>query len=614
MLSLKRENPHHSCERPKRVRIGATFALFLGGAISIGPAEADYGAAAGTQWTTAGGTPQGTRFSALTQINSNNVSKLIKEYAVKTEVGGRFMGEPLVVGKMMYAVTGYPNMLIAYDLSNKGEIKWQFAPDVNEYSKGANCCGGINRGAAYDDGKDANGVQTQPPKIVFNLLDNTVVAVNASTGKLIWRKNLADPHTGLTMTVAPVIVPGKEDGVKKVITASSSGEMGVRGWIQALDLQTGTPLWRAYNTGPDNDVMIKPEFYNQSKYYKESNLGETSWDSDRSWLLGGSSAWGYLSYDPDTNQLFYGTSQPGVWNADMRPGENKWGSSIFARNADTGYANWAYQVTPHDSWDYDAASENIAVDQAVTKDGIEHDQILVHLNKNGFAYTIDRKSGEVLKANQFVDHVNWVERDNSGNPVLDEFGLPVIQEAMRIRQDSPSKTKVCPSVLGGKGWEPGAFSRTTGLFYMPTFNFCSNLDALKAEFISGAPYMGADYDISLDLSALVDGKYYPSDLIAWDAVNGVRKWRVREEAMIYAGVLATDGNLVFYTTQNPPMLKAVDATTGAPKWSTSLTCNTVGNPISFQGPDGKQRIAVFSDNACSGGSGRGVVNVFKLGR
>lgn len=555
---------------------------------------------AGAEWTTAGGTPEGIRYSELTDITPANAAKLKEEFAFKTGTHGSHMGEPLVVGKTLYVVTPFPNKLIAYDLAS-GKPIWAYAPKISEYAEGANCCGGINRGAAYADGK-----------IVFNLLDNTTVAVDAVTGKEVWRNRLADPHTGVTMTVAPIIAKGK------VITASSSGEMGVRGWIQALDLKTGKALWRAYNTGPDKDVLIGQSFRDNSVYYKGLvDQGATSWPNQRAYLLGGSAAWGYLTYDPELDLLFYGTSQPGVWNADMRCDQaayakdpqkcaNKWGASIFARKPDTGEAVWAYQFTPHDSWDYDAASEAIAVNQTVTVGGVRHDKLLVHFNKNGFAYTFDRATGEVLLAPQFVDEVNWA------NEVDTATGLPDVNEDMRVHQGVLTE-KICPSVLGGKGWEPASFSPKTGLFYAPTFNLCSNLEALKAEFISGAPYMGTDYSIgpASDTS-------YASELIAWDATKGEKLWGVKEQGWIYAGTLTTAGGVVFYSTK-APALKAVDAKTGAPLFNAALQCNTVGNPISFAGADGKQRIAVFSDDKCAAntqgehqtGNG-GWVHVYKL--
>ncbi len=586
--------------RAASVRKDVAFALLLSGGLLLSESVLAV-TGAGAEWTTAGGTPEGIRYSELTDINPDNVGKLVEEYSFKTSTHGSHMGEPLVVGKTLYAVTPFPNKLIAYDLANKGVVKWTYAPGVSEYAKGQNCCGGINRGAVYADGK-----------IIFNLLDNTTVAVDAVTGKEIWRNHQADPHTGVTMTVAPIVAKGK------VITASSSGEMGVRGWVQALDLKTGKTLWRAYNTGPDKDVLIGQNFRDNSVYYKGMvDQGATSWPNQRAYMLGGSAAWGYLTYDPELDLLFYGTSQPGVWNADMRCDQaayqkdarkcdNKWGASIFARKPDSGEAVWAYQFTPHDSWDYDAASEAIAVNQTVTVKGVKHDKLLVHFNKNGFAYTFDRATGEVLLAPQFVDEVTWASEVDTAT------GLPDVNDNMRVHQGVLTEN-ICPSVLGGKGWEPASFSPKTGLFYAPTFNLCSNLEALKAEFISGAPYMGTDYSIGAASDAS-----YASELIAWDATKGEKLWGVKETAWIYAGTLTTAGGVVFYSTK-APALKAVDAANGNPLFSASLQCNTVGNPISFAGADGKQRIAVFSDDNCAAntsgehnkGNG-GWVHVYKL--
>jgi alcohol dehydrogenase (cytochrome c) len=565
-----------------RIRAAVATALLAG---SMMPALADSAPAAGTEWTTAGGTPQGTRYSSLADINATNAGSLIEEFSFKTGVKGSHMGEPLVVGNILYAVTPFPNRLIAYKLTD-GSTKWTYAPNVNRYAKGANCCGGINRGAAYADGK-----------IVFPLLDNTVVAVDASTGKEIWRNKLADPKTGVTMTTAPQVINGK------VIVASNSGEMGVRGWIQALDLATGKALWRGYNTGPDKDVLIGDYFRNNSAYYKGLvDQGATSWPNQKAYYVGGSASWHGITYDPDLNLLIHGTSQPGVWNADMRPGDNKWGASVLARDLDTGEVKWAYQFTPHDNWDYDATSESIPVNQTiVTPDGKTHDKLLVHFNKNGFAYTFDRASGQILLAKQFVNEVNWA----SGIDLT--TGKPILNPDKRVKQGQVTQ-KICPSVLGGKGWEPAAFSPKTGLFYAPTFNLCGNLEALKAEFISGAPYMGSDFSFGA-----ASDTSYTSELIAWDATKGEKKWGVKEAKLIYAGVLTTAGGLVFYTTKDP-MLKAVSDTDGTLKFKVSLACNAVGNPISFAGPDGVQRIAVFSDDNCTGKKtvSGGTVHVYKL--
>ena len=573
-----RASHHSTTMRHTHINRGVMLALMLvGHTLSLGTANAQSGA--GAEWNTAGGTTQGIRYSELADITPANVATLKEEFSFTTGVKGSHMGEPLVIGSILYTVTPYPNKLIAYDLKT-GKTKWTFSPQVNEYAKGVNCCDTINRGAAYADGK-----------IVYNLLDNTTVAVNATTGQLVWQRNTADVHTGVTMAGAPIIAKGK------VFVGTVSGEMGVRGWVQALDLKTGNPLWRAYSTGPDKDVLIGPKFHAFYPKDQGKDVGMTSWPGT-AWQQGGSSVWAYLTYDPELDLLFYGTSQPGVWNPDMRPGDNKWGSTIFARKPDTGEAIWAYQVTPHDNWDYDSISENIAVDQVVNG---KLRNLLVHFDKNGFAYTFDRATGEILLAPPFINDVNWASSIDRGT------GLPLIH-ADKLTHQGIDTENICPSALGAKGWEPGSFSPKTGLFYMPTFNLCMTMHMLKAEYVAGAPYMGNDLKILPGSGVTAAGKSYTSELIAWDATKGKKQWGIQEPAAIYGGILSTAGGLVFYGTQDKSF-KAVDASKGGnPLFSLKMECSTVGNPISFTGPDGKQRIAVFSGvGAMAGGIGGGGV-------
>jgi len=573
-----------SATRPARGRAGWSLALSLAAcALSTGAQPA-----AGAEWTTHAGTLEGTRYSPLTDITPANVGQLKKEFSFRTGVNGSHMGAPLVVGSLLYAVTPYPNKLIAYNLGT-GKTQWTYSPQVNEYAKGVNCCDTVNRGASYADGK-----------IIYNLLDNTTVAVNAATGKLVWRTNLADPHTGVTMTGAPLVANGR------IFVGTSSGEMGVRGWVQALDLKTGKKLWRAYTTGPDADVLIGKNFHAFYPKDQGTDLGVSSWPGT-SWQQGGSSVWAWLTYDPDLDLLFYGTSQPGVWNPDLRvnpnfetdprKSDNKWGTSIFARKPATGEAVWAYQVTPHDNWDYDSISENIAVNQTVTVNGVAHNKLLVHFDKNGFVYTFDRATGQILSAPEF-GFVNWATHIDLAT------GLPEIVDAKRTHQGVLTDN-ICPSALGAKGWEPAAFSPSTGLFYVPTFNFCMSMRMLKAEYIAGAPYMGQDMQILPGPLTNAKGKWFTSELVAWDATTGTKKWGVTEPAAIYSGVLATAGGVVFYGTMDNS-LKAVDANTGASLFKAQLECSTVGSPISFTGPDGRQRVAVFSGVGwLAGGFGTG---------
>lgn len=535
-------------------------------------------AAASAEWTTPGGDLQGTRFSDLTEITTRTVGKLVEDFAVPTGVKASHQGSPLVVGSVMYVVTPFPNRLIAIDLAKKGAILWTFEPGPDDFARGVSCCDVINRGAAYASGK-----------VVYNLLDGSTVAVDAQTGKQIWRKKIGDPRTGETMSGAPLIVKDK------VIVGNAGAELGVRGWIQALDLNTGKSVWKAYSTGPDSDTLMDRTF--RPPYAKDAgiNLGTTSWGGSSLWQQGGGTAWGWVTYDPIQKRIFYGTAQPGVWNADLRPGRNQWASSIIARDPDTGRAAWAYQVTPHDGWDYDSVNENIAVTLPI---GGVNTSVLVHFDKNGFAYTLQRQTGKLLVAKPFT-RVTWATGVNlsTGEPQT---------VAEKATHQGAITTDICPSALGGKDWEPASFSPQTRLFYVPAINLCQDLEPLAAIYIAGTPFTGADVHLKPGAGG------YLGELVAWDATAGQRAWSVQEKFPLYGGTLSTAGGVVFYGTLDG-WFKAVDAKTGKLLFSTKLECGVVSNPISFTGPDGKQRIAVMtgvgwlagglSTGACPAGGG-----------
>lgn len=510
------------------------------------------------QWQTALGTVQGTRFSTLSQITAANVSTLVEDVAVPTGTKAGHQGQPLVVDGVMYVVTPYPNKLIAIDLKRPGTPLWTFNPQPSEFAKGVACCDVVNRGAAYATGK-----------VIYSLLDGTVVAVNARTGRQMWRTRLGNPRAGETMTGAPLVVKNR------VIVGNAGGEMGVRGWVAALDVDTGKQVWKGFNTGPDAEVLIGAKF--KAFYAKDQgvNLGSTTWPGTL-WKQGGATAWSWFTYDPDLNLVYYGTANPGVWNPDMRPGDNKWGAAILARNADTGELIWAYQVTPHDGWDFDAISENILVDLTING---QVRKALVHFDKNGFAYTMDRVTGEVLVAEKFAN-VTWAERVDL------KTGAPQIIPTMQPHEGEKT-SNICPSPLGGKEFAPAAYSPQTSLFYVPGINFCDNFEPLKANYISGTPFLGS----ALELFPGPGG--FMGELVAWNASLGKRAWSVHETLPLYSGVLATAGNVVFYGTLDG-WFKAVNARTGDALFGKHLECGIIGNPITFTGADGKQRVAVYT--------------------
>ena len=555
---LKRRSLPHPA-RAVLARTGAA-ALLLAAALAPGLALAQLAnaAGAGAEWNTPSGTAQATRYSTLADINTANAATLVEEFAFPTGVTASHQGQPLVVGKVMYLVTPFPNKLIALDLANPGKTLWTFDPKGKGYARGVACCDVVNRGAAYADGK-----------IIYNVLDDTTVAVDAKTGKQVWHVKLGDVTTGETLTGAPLIVGNK------VIVGNAGGELGIRGWVQALDLKTGKSLWKAYSTGPDADVLIGPGFHPFYAKDRGVNLGTSTW-AGTSWKQGGSTSWAWMSYDPGLNLLYYGTGNPGVWNPDLRPGDNKWGATIFARNPDTGQAVWAYQLTPHDGWDYDAVNESIVADLPIAG---RTRQVIVHFNKNGFAYTIDRATGEVLVAQKFGE-VTWADHVDLAT------GLPAVNPGMNPHEGVITNN-ICPSPLGVKDWEPAAFSPKTGLFYVPAINFCDNLEPLRALYIAGTPFMGADVNF-----VPAPGGFL-GELAAWDASAGRKLWSVHENLPLYGGVLATAGNVVFYGTLDR-WFRAIDATTGTVLFQKQLECGIVGNPISYTAPDGKQRVAVYT--------------------
>jgi PQQ-dependent dehydrogenase (methanol/ethanol family) len=330
------------------------------------------------EWHLPGGDYANLRYSPLNQITTSNAKDIRVVTTFSTGIARGHEGQPLVVNNTMYVVTPFPNNLIAVDLTKPGgAIKWIFQPHPDRRAVGIACCDVVNRGASYADGL-----------IVYSLLDANVVAIDAETGMERWRTRVGDINIGETFTAAPLIVKDK------VIVGNSGAELGVRGYVAALDLQSGREVWRGWNTGPDRDVLIGPNFKPFYAKDRGNDLGVSTWPSEQ-WKLGGSTVWGYFSYDPETNLIFYGTGNPGVWNADLRPGDNKWSCSIMARDADTGELRWAYQATAHDSWDYDEIMENVLVDMDY---GGRMRKLLIHPGRTGFVYVLDRESGELLSA------------------------------------------------------------------------------------------------------------------------------------------------------------------------------------------------------------------------
>jgi PQQ-dependent dehydrogenase (methanol/ethanol family) len=508
------------------------------------------------QWLQAQKDYANTRFSGLRDINLSNIDQLKAVTTFSTGFVSGHEAGPLVAGDSMYLSTPFPNVLYALDLKQPGGgTKWVYRPDPDPAAQGVACCDVVNRGAAYADNK-----------VIINTLDNHTIAVDAATGAEVWNTKLGDINRGETITMAPFVVKDK------VLVGNSGGEMGVRGWITALDLKTGKIVWRAYSTGPDSDVLIGPRFKPFYPMDQGKDLGVKSWPPE-AWKIGGGTVWGWISYDPETNLIFYGTGNPGPWNPDQRPGDNKWSCTVFARDADTGEAVWAYQLGPHDLYDYDGINESILLDLNI---GGRMRKVLVRPERDGYVYVMDRTTGEVLSANPF-GYINSTAGVDLKTGHLREVPEKKPQVGKVVRN-------ICPAAPGAKDWQPSAFSPRTGLVYITHQNLCMDFEGVEANYIAGTPYVGANV------------KMFPGpgghrgEVTAWDPAAGKAVWKIHEKFPVWSGALATAGDLVFYGTMEG-WAKALDARTGAEVWKFKLGSGVIAPPMTYRGPDGKQYIA-----------------------
>ncbi len=510
------------------------------------------------QWLMPAKSYASTRYSQLAEIDRRNVAGLKVSWTFST---GNTRGEeaaPLVVGDTMYVVTPFPNYLYALDLGKSGEARWVYKPPVDAAAQGVACCDLVNRGAAYAGGR-----------LFYNTLDGQTVAVDAATGKEVWRTPLGDIQKGESMTMAPLVVRGK------VLVGNSGGEFGVRGWLAALDAGSGKVAWKAYSTGPDRDVLIGPRFHPFYAMDRGRDLGVASWPPD-AWRTGGGTVWGWISYDPELDLIFYGTGNPGPWNADQRPGDNKWTCGIFARRPETGEAVWFYQLSPHDHFDYDAVNELVLLDLEVAG---RRRRVLVRPDRNGYLYVMDRATGEVLSADPFVAVNSTAGVDLASGRLRD----------VAAKETGAGKTveQICPASPGGKDWQPSAYSPRTGLLYIPHNNLCMDVQGMEANYIAGTPFVGAN----VKMYAGPGGNR--GFFTAWDPAARRPRWRIAETFPAWSGALATAGDLVFYGTMDG-WFKALDAATGRELWKFKTGSGIIGQPVTYRGPDGRQYVAVLS--------------------
>jgi alcohol dehydrogenase (cytochrome c) len=477
------------------------------------------------------------RYSPLTQINKGNVKHLVPVWNYSYDDNRSEESQPLIYKGVLYITTNSATMAID---AKTGKQIWKTKVDYPPETPRVACCGIINRGAAIYEGKLFRGT-----------LDANVIALDAQTGKELWRKNVIDFKTGYAMTGAPLVA----DGV--VITGISGAEYGTRDFIDGWDPQTGEHLWRTYTVpGPGEP-------------------GHDTWPGD-TWEHGGGSTWITGSFDPELHTVYWGIGNPGSWNAAIRKGDNLYTDSVLALDPKTGKIKWHFQFSPNDPFDYDSVAEMILA--TLTIDG-KPTPVLMDANRNGFFYVLDRTTGKLLAANPYVK-VTWA----SGIDM--KTGRPIETEVI-TKARAGEAVQIWPSILGGKNWEPMSFDPQTGLAYANTLNIGGNYKATLDQYKVGEFWFGADMSNPWN---------YPEGprgyLKAIDPLTGKAKWEMPSDIPRFSGVLSTAGGVVF-SGQLTGEFEAFDADTGQKLWQFQTGSGIEGQPVTWQ-QAGVQYVAVSS--------------------
>lgn len=501
--------------------------------------------------------PRAQRYSPLDKINTGTVDELrpIWSFSFGGEKQRGQESQPMVKDGVMY-VTGSYSRVFAIDLAT-GEELWQY--DARLPDNIMPCCDVINRGVALHE-----------DLVIFGTLDAKLVALDKDTGKVRWKKKIADYKAGYSISAAPLMAKGM------VLTGVSGGEFGIVGKIEARDASNGKLIW------------VRPTVEGHMGYLNGEENGITGGEAGKTWpgdlwKSGGAAPWLGGTYDPKSNLVFFGTGNPAPWNSHLRPGDNLYSSSRLAINPDTGKIVWHFQTTPHDGWDYDGVNEVISFDY---QDNGKTVEAVATADRNGFFYVLDRNDGSFIRGFPFVDKINWAKGlDENGRPIYDEVNRP----GNPADSADGKKGKVvvaAPSFLGGKNWMPMAFSQQTGLFYVPSNEWEMDIWNEPTSYKKGAAYLGAGFTIK------PINEEYIGVLRAMDPKTGEEVWRFENNAPLWGGVLATAGNLVF--TGNPEgYLMAFNAKTGELKYRFQTGSGIVGSPITWE-KDGEQYISVVS--------------------
>jgi lanthanide-dependent methanol dehydrogenase len=533
---------------------------------ALADADLDAKMADPANWASQAGDNANHRHSTLKQITGDNVNKLQVAWTMSTGVLRGHEGSPLVIGDTMYIHTPFPNNVFAVNLKDQ-TYRWKYEPKQDADVIPVMCCDTVNRGLAYGDGK-----------IFLQQADTTLVALDAKTGKVVWSVKNGNPKIGETNTNAPHVFGDK------VLTGISGGEFGVRGRMVAYDIKTGKPDWKAYSEGTDAEMIMDPQKTMTWTDGKMAPVGKDSslktWKGDQ-YKLGGGTTWGWYAYDPKLNLVYYGSGNPGTWNPAQRPGDNKWSMTIWARDLNTGAAKWVYQMTPHDEWDFDGVNEMILLD---IDHGGKKVPVVAHFDRNGFGYTLNRVTGELMVAEKFDPQVNWATKVDmkSGRPLVDKKFSP------GTTGPDVDVKGICPAALGSKDEQPSSYDPATGYLLVPTNHVCMTYEPFQVEYTAGQPYVGA----TLTMFPTPNSHGGMGNFIAWDPAQGKIVYSKPERFSVWSGVLSTDGNVTFYGTLEG-YIKAVDTKTGRDLWKFKMPSGIIGNVFSYQ-YNGKQYVGVYS--------------------
>ncbi len=511
-------------------------------------------------WLAHGRTFSEQRFSPLDQVNTDTVSDLELAWFVDLDTNRGQQATPIVVDGLLYSTSAW-SKIQAVD-AKTGQLLWQYDPQVPGIWDVRACCGVQNRGVAVWQGR-----------VVSATLDGRLLALDAKTGELVWEVLTTDQAQSYTITGAPRIIGDK------VIIGNGGAEYGVRGYVTAYALESGEQVWRFY-TVPGNPA---DGFEDETQA-----MAAETWTGEWWTQGGGGTAWDSFAYDPDLNLVYVGTGNGSPWPRSIRSpdgGDNLFLASIVALDADTGEYRWHYQTTPGDTWDFTATQHMILADLEI---GGDTRKVLMQAPKNGFFFVLDRATGELISAENFVP-VNWATHIDIAT------GRPV--EAIDARYDETlAAKKIVPGPAGSHNWHPMSYSPDTGLVYIPARQapLVYNRDEAFKPRPIGANLGVNTWDPPGEIIDLPE-EFMPEFqgmLLAWDPVEQKEVWRASQSLFENGGVLSTGGNLVFHGTADD-QLKAFNAQTGEQLWSADTQTGVLAPPMTYS-IDGEQYIAVVA--------------------